>query len=717
MCIRDRYQRRVHGDYYMGCTGAKDEPKKKEEKKSEEKEDATAEKGVTYSPQELGIDKEETEYKKKERPPEPMEDNAELEQMQGEHAAVDKTKGVIIPPTNPPPIDLKAPKVSFVPHYVYGYRGYDCRQNLFFSDEGKLIYHIAAVGIILDPESNTQQFFGGKVYNPKAVDQHIDDILCLGVSIDGKLAVSGEIGPKPSLFIWKTANGELVKKHTLTIKNPRGIKCCAFSAAGDYVAFVDKSDKFNIHVLSLSDGKIAWTEPTGGQEVYGIAWSKNKDEHLFATCGDKHITFWDVDTKKPHKGTGHGAQTFLSISFDDKGVCYAGAANGNLYSFDKSGKIVGTIEKAHAGAVQAVVWKEGKLITAGMDMAVNEINMSTKKATKLATLASMPKAIDIQGNKVVIGDKSGNITLFNREGEQLNETKKWISHKEGELWGIEVTDKEVITTCDDNKIIVWDYNNRKDKAFAQINEKAEAKLQGNASTSSSLPDNQCSRAVCFNKQTNEIAIGTNSGEVQIRKIEDVKTTIKTIPCSKRWIESMMYSPDGNFLAVGTHSNTVCIYKVPEYELFKEYSHPSSIIGLDWNEDSKFIRSLDEGMGLIFWNMDAQKIDENGPTNCKDTAWFSHNLKLSWHVMGVYPSGVQFSNVNGIARSPDSALVVTGDDWGLVNIYNYPATKGAKCIQLRGHSEHVVRIRFSPSGEYLFSIGGQDKALILSLIHI
>ncbi len=30
---------------------------------------------------------------------------------------------------------------------------------------------------------------------------------------------------------------------------------------------------------------------------------------------------------------------------------------------------------------------------------------------------------------------------------------------------------------------------------------------------------------------------------------------------------------------------------------------------------------------------------------------------------------------------------------------------------RGHSEHVVRVRFGLGDQYLFSIGGQDKAIM------
>jgi microtubule-associated protein-like 6 len=39
--------------------------------------------------------------------------------------------------------------------YVYGYRVKDCRNNCFLLNGGSVLYNAAALGIVLDPTTNT----------------------------------------------------------------------------------------------------------------------------------------------------------------------------------------------------------------------------------------------------------------------------------------------------------------------------------------------------------------------------------------------------------------------------------------------------------------------------------------------------------------------------------------------------------------------------------
>ncbi len=77
--------------------------------------------------------------------------------------------------------DGAAPDASIDLEYVYGYRCHDVRNNLRYAADGKLVYHSAGVGIVLDTYKNTQQFYMS----------HNDDIHCLALDPTGTIVATG----------------------------------------------------------------------------------------------------------------------------------------------------------------------------------------------------------------------------------------------------------------------------------------------------------------------------------------------------------------------------------------------------------------------------------------------------------------------------------------------------------------------------------------------
>lgn len=73
----------------------------------------------------------------------------------------------------------------------------------------------AALGVILNPTSNTQSFFGGGMVENTAKNVandekcHTDDITAITMSDDRKWAVSGQVGASPVVFLWNAVTGEM----------------------------------------------------------------------------------------------------------------------------------------------------------------------------------------------------------------------------------------------------------------------------------------------------------------------------------------------------------------------------------------------------------------------------------------------------------------------------------------------------------------------------
>ena len=81
------------------------------------------------------------------------------------------------------------------------------------------------------------------------------------------------------------------------------------------------------------------------------------------------------------------------------------------------------------------------------------------------------------------------------------------------------------------------------------------------------------------------AVGFRSGEVRIYKVANWEL-INTISDSKEWIEDLKFSPDSEYLAVGSHDNNVYIYDTTKFKHFNKCVDSSSFIShLDWSKDS------------------------------------------------------------------------------------------------------------------------------------
>ena len=67
---------------------------------------------------------------------------------------------------------------------VSRYRGYDCHNNLFYLQNGEIVYHVAGVGVLYNREKHSQRFYVG----------HTDDILCLCIHPIKDIIATGQVG-------------------------------------------------------------------------------------------------------------------------------------------------------------------------------------------------------------------------------------------------------------------------------------------------------------------------------------------------------------------------------------------------------------------------------------------------------------------------------------------------------------------------------------------
>ena len=515
----------------------------------------------------------------------------------------------------------------------------------YFNKNQEAVYITAAVGVILEKNSNRQKFFGGGMTKSsskhkaakEATNQHTDDIMCLAMSTSREMAATGQVGSVPIIYIWNACTGAFIRQIKLP-KGCRGVMALGFSLDDKWLAAADLHNDHNVYVFEVATGAQKYKGKGGPDKIFDIAWSKKEGDVRFVTAGIKHVKFWTpLETRKMRKGLYGGKgkmSSFACAAFDEKGQAYLGAMNGHVYKYvDRSLEKTFPVGK---GLVHSINYTGGKLITGSADGHVRTYDESNTEL-KCFDVGAIPRSVDLWGEgQYLVGSKDGSIKEWiNDRGEVLME-----GHCEGEAWGLHVHQDHFISTGDDNQILVFNFRKRVLEHKAVINENPGSDREAGvgASTLSHLPPNQCARAIGFNQGNWDVAVGCNDGIVQIRESFDQLSTCKyTLTDSNEWVEVLEYSPDGRFLAVGSHDNNIYIYDVQNNYSLKSTlkAHNSYITSLDWSNDCKYIRSNCGAYELLFFDVDAGEHDPSGATNTKDLDWHTHNNKLGWNVTVYY----------------------------------------------------------------------------------
>lgn len=207
------------------------------------------------------------------------EEEATLESK--EFMAVKPWIGAVKEPDNHPEVDKSQPDATYTLEHAYGYRCEDSRQNVFYNNEGKVVYMTACLGVILDKESNTQTFFGGgEVDNASkqvssTANSHNNDIMSLKVNISGgrNIACTGQVGKNAPAFTWDTTTGEKIHRIALA-KNERGVAAIAISPDGSHVMTADNHNDHNVTIWNMASKSVVMRDKGGPDPIFDLAFTK-----------------------------------------------------------------------------------------------------------------------------------------------------------------------------------------------------------------------------------------------------------------------------------------------------------------------------------------------------------------------------------------------------------------------------------------------------------
>jgi len=625
--------------------------------------------------------------------------------------------GAIVKPDNAPSATNKLPLQTLVLDHVYGYRTRDTRDNLFVLNSDTIVYHAASVGIVHNIKTGKQRFFNGF---------HVDDILCLTCHPNKRYIATGDIvsinGEGPCIAIWDAGAPESEPFVLFKIGDGRinrNVSCMGFSSDGKYLIAVTGDNYHSVRIYDWKAKVLLCTEKGHSDKILDVD-NHPKDPNSFVTVGVKHIKFWKFDSASKRFTTKKGLfgkakiQTILCPLYIGNGdILLTGTYSGEIYIWNtKTYEVLGVLASGHSSIYGVAYDKEFGLACGHRDgfvtlFDVNEATGKMKKITEVKVgLTVKSLNYDPEGNLIIGTSESVvlKIKSFTKTNPHTNIELLFENHssaKMEELWGLSgnpSNDNEFATCSDDGALIMW--NAEKCRQINSINIR-----------------NEHLRTVSFSPDGQRLFVGCSSGNIYILKSSDL-SVIKEIPYEKRsFIKSIEHgitvikcSPDGSKFATGSRDCVINIYSTNSFNrLGTLVGHSSTVVHMDWSNDSKYIQSDSSDCEILYWNakdiVQVTKLDE-----LKSVRWDTWSLILGWPVQSIWESGWSNSTINAVARDKREKLLVTADDNSEIRLFSYPvALDNQPCRRYGGHSSHVTNVIFL-GNKYIISTGGMDGSI-------
>ncbi|XP_042876965.1 echinoderm microtubule-associated protein-like 2 isoform X6 [Penaeus japonicus] len=617
-------------------------------------------------------------------------------------------------PTAQPPAKLKL-------EWVYGYRGRDCRNNVYQLPTGEIVYFVAAVVVLYNVEDQMQRHYLG----------HTDDIKCLAVHPNKLLIATGQtaghdrrdarswrlnppadpLSPEaeewPHIRVWDSVS--LNTLHIIGISDiERSVACLAFSKAdgGSLLVAVDEAPDHNMSVWDWSRGERGYKlleTKCAADQVLAVDFSP-VDRNTIITCGKNHISFWNYESGMLAKRMGifenrERPKYVTSISFTDTGNVISGDSNGNLLIWQRGGNTVcKMVRGAHEGPVFSIlVQKDGAIITGGKDGRIIEWDRDLERTGNMIEVPEQfgaPRVVTSgRGTQLVVGT-TRNCVLGGTFTFPLRPVMQ--GHTE-ELWALapHPSQQQFLTAGYDRTCYLWDTMAHTIVWSKDIGEHAQS--------------------AAFSNNGEIVIIGTTSGRWFVMDSE-TREMYSQHQDGNEPIQVLRFSPSGQYLAVGSRDNNIYVYQVSEdcrkyTRIGRCQGHSSFVTHLDWSADSQFLQSNSGDYELLFWNAGlCRQIVQT--SQMRDVEWASNTCTLNFSTLGIWPEGADGTDINTCAKANNSALLATGDDFGKVKVFAFPAcNQKARCHEYGGHSSHVTAVGYLHDDSRLISTGGRDTAIM------
>ena len=177
-----------------------------------------------------------------------------------------------------------APNANLRLKYAHGFRSFDTRGNLKYVSDKEIVFTTAALGVVLNKQSNTQRFF----------NLHEEDVVSMAIHPSKDIVATGQMAAKGKaalidLFVWRVSTMECLAQ--LNNFHRRAIRVLQFSPQGDKLLSVGEDDFHSVAIYDWANKRMLCNSKVDPDKVFDACW---RDDSEFVTVGMKHVKFFTI---------------------------------------------------------------------------------------------------------------------------------------------------------------------------------------------------------------------------------------------------------------------------------------------------------------------------------------------------------------------------------------------------------------------------------------
>jgi WD40 repeat protein len=527
--------------------------------------------------------------------------------------------------------------------------------------------------------------------------EHNSEVFSVSFCFNGQTLLSASYDN--TIRLWQRQHNGTFKLHKF-IRYNEEVRAVSLSPDCQTIATASLKN-FTVRIWNL-DGKLIKTFlPKHRDQVKGLYFSP--DSQIIASSSwDKTIKIWNIKDGKLLRNIGGDTEFYKVIFVDNKTIASA-SADGDIKVLNLNGKVLKPTFDGHRDSVLDLnVSRDGKtIVSTSRDGTVKLWNREDGKLlknvqypgsfvnqasfspdSKMIALAGEDKAVKLwsregivlptkdlhgsslsfssDGQKIISGDKNGNVMLWQGNGSFL---KGWKAHDKTILKVAFSPNNQVIASASlDGTVKVWNLN----KTLIKI-------LAGHTSSVLDLS---------FSPDGQSIASASADKTVRLWRLDG--SLLQKFEGHNGVVTSVSFSPDGQSIASASADKTVRLWRLDRSLLQKFEGHTDSVLGVSFSPNGKMIASASADKNLMLWSVDGQLLKI-----------------IPGHTEGVYRIKFSRSGKFLASVSSDKTIKLWRLDGSLLQI-------------LKEHNSPIYDASFNPDDKVIASADFSERLILWSL---